>query len=147
MALRKEHDTLSVTKRLKGSGMNDTQAEAVAKAIYGSITSATANLVTKDELIATESRLTADIARLETKLTADIGNLEIKLAADIGNLETKLTADIGNLETKLTADIGNLETRLTTTISNLETRLAWRFTTAMFAIAGLVIAFQRLVPL
>ena len=37
------HDTLSVTKRLKGAGMNEPQAEAVAEAIHGSMRDATAH--------------------------------------------------------------------------------------------------------
>ena len=52
------HDTLSVTKRLKGAGMNEPQAEAVAKAIHGSMRDATAHLATKEDLSTMESRLT-----------------------------------------------------------------------------------------
>ncbi len=62
------HDTLSVTKRLKGAGMNEPQAEAVAEAIHGSIRDATAHLATKKDLTAAESRLEATISSLESRL-------------------------------------------------------------------------------
>lgn len=41
------HDTLSISKRLKGAGMNEPQAAAVAGAIHGSIRDASANLMTE----------------------------------------------------------------------------------------------------
>ena len=49
------HDTLSISKRLKGAGMNEPQAETVAEAIHGSIKDATAHLATKKDLDARES--------------------------------------------------------------------------------------------
>ena len=62
------HDTLSISKRLKGAGMNEPQAEAVAGAIHGSIKDATAHLATKKDLDALESRLEAKISSLESRL-------------------------------------------------------------------------------
>ena len=62
------HDTLSISKRLKGAGMNEPQAEAVAEAIHGSIKDATAHLATKKDLDALESRLEAGISSLESRL-------------------------------------------------------------------------------
>lgn len=62
------HDTLSISKRLKGAGMNEPQAEAVAGAIRGSIRDATAHLATKKDLDALESRLEAKISSLESRL-------------------------------------------------------------------------------
>ncbi len=62
------HDSLSISKRLKGSGMKDPQAEAVAEAIHGSIENATAHLATKQDLGAVESRLKANISALESRL-------------------------------------------------------------------------------
>lgn len=62
------HDTLSISKRLKGAGMNEPQAEAVAGAIHGSIRDATAHLATKKDLDALESRLEAKISSLESRL-------------------------------------------------------------------------------
>ena len=56
------HDTLSVTRRLKESGMENSQAEAVAESTHRSIVAATAHLATKTdlkaELNALESRPT-----------------------------------------------------------------------------------------
>lgn len=62
------HDALSISKRLKGAGMNEPQAEAVAGAIHGSIRDATAHLATKKDLDALESRLEAKISSLESRL-------------------------------------------------------------------------------
>ena len=62
------HDTLSISKRLKGAGMREPQAEAVAGVIHGSITNATAHLATKQDLGAMESRLEAKISALESRL-------------------------------------------------------------------------------
>ena len=62
------HDTLSISKRLKGAGMNEPQAETVAEAIHGSIKDATAHLATKKDLDALEFRLEAGISSLESRL-------------------------------------------------------------------------------
>ena len=51
------HDTLSISKKLKGAGMNEPQAEAVTEAIHGSFKEATGNLATKEDLSALEARL------------------------------------------------------------------------------------------
>ena len=51
------HDTLSISKKLKGAGMNEPQAEAVAEAIHGSFKEATGNLATKEDLSELEARL------------------------------------------------------------------------------------------
>ena len=67
------HDTLSVTRRLKESGMENSQAEAVAETTHRSIVAATAHLATKADLETgletLESRLTTAMASLETRLT------------------------------------------------------------------------------
>ena len=56
------HDTLSVTKRLKESGMGNSQAEVIAEVMHGSIVNATAHLATKADL-------DSGLATLETRLT------------------------------------------------------------------------------
>ena len=63
------HDTLSATRRLKESGMENSQAEAVAETTHRSIVAATAHLATKADLETLESRLTTAMASLETRLT------------------------------------------------------------------------------
>ena len=62
------HDTWSISKRLKGAGMSEPQADAVAGAIHGGIKDATARLATKKDLDAMESRLEAKISALESRL-------------------------------------------------------------------------------
>ena len=73
------HDTLSVTKRLKGAGMNEPQAEAVAEAIQGSIREATAHLATKADLAAVKSELKSDMKAMESRLETKISSLESRL--------------------------------------------------------------------
>ena len=73
------HDTLSISKRLKGAGMNEPQAEAVAGAIHGCMKDATAHLATKKDLGALESRLEAKISTVESGLEARISALESRL--------------------------------------------------------------------
>ena len=73
------HDTLSISKRLKGAGMKDPQAEAVAGAIHGGIEDATAHLATKKDLDALESSLEAKISNAESRLEARISALESRL--------------------------------------------------------------------
>ena len=63
------HDTLSISKRLKGAGMRKPEAEAVAGAIHGSISwMRSRHLATKKDLDAMESRLEAKISALESRL-------------------------------------------------------------------------------
>ena len=62
------HDTLSISKRLKGAGMKDPQAEAVAGAIHGSLKEATAHLATKKDLDALRSDMKKDMGALESQL-------------------------------------------------------------------------------
>ena len=73
------HDTLSISKRLKGAGMNESQAEAVAEAIHGNISAATAHLATKDDLAAVKSQLEARISSVKSELSTDIAALESRL--------------------------------------------------------------------
>ena len=73
------HDTLSISKRLKGAGMREPEAEAVAGAIHGSITDATAHLATKKDLDALRSDVTKDLVAMESRLEARISALESRL--------------------------------------------------------------------
>ena len=73
------HDILSISKRLKGAGMNEPQAEAVAGAIHGSIRDATAHLATKKDLDALRSDVKKDLGALESRLEAKISSLESRL--------------------------------------------------------------------
>ena len=73
------HDTLSISKRLKGAGMREPEAEAEAGVIHGSIRDATAHLATKQDLNALRSDLTKDLGAMESRLEARISDLESRL--------------------------------------------------------------------
>ena len=96
--------------------MNEPQAEAVTEVIHGSIRDATAHLATRNDLVATESRLDSRLLGLEAR--------------------------VSGLETEMSIVGYRLEAR----ISALESRLTWRLFGMMIGTAGLVVTVLRLFP-
>ncbi len=72
-------DTLEVSKRLKGAGFDDAQAEALVGVLRESREAELSRLATKDELLAVKNELKADIARLETAMNAGFAALRAEM--------------------------------------------------------------------
>lgn len=77
----KPFDTLAIARDLEAAGMANGQAEAIAVAIRD----ARADLVTKADLDALESRFEARLAALESKQDAQLVALEGRLEAKLAN--------------------------------------------------------------
>ena len=88
----KPFDTLAIARDLEAAGMANGQAEAIAVAIRD----ARADLVTKADLDALESRFEARLAALESKQDARLAALESKQEAQLVALEGRLEAKLAN---------------------------------------------------
>ena len=82
----KPFDTLAIARDLEAAGMANGQAEAIAVAIRD----ARADLVTKADLDALESRLEARLAALESKQDAQLVALEGRLEAKLANAVNRM---------------------------------------------------------
>ena len=78
----KPFDTLAIARDLEAAGMANGQAEAIAVAIRD----ARADLVTKADLDALESRLEARLSKQDAQLVALEGRLEAKLANTVNRM-------------------------------------------------------------
>jgi len=74
-------DTLAYAKRLRGAGINDRQAEAMAEALAAEIYGAGGELATKADLVAGLAELRTEISALEVRLTNRLYGVAAGLAA------------------------------------------------------------------
>ena len=86
-------DTLDISKRLRGAGFSEAQAEAVTDLFREVRTADLADLATKGDI----QRLEGEIQRLE----AEIQHLEAAMKAGFQRLEDKMKADSQRLEDKM----------------------------------------------
>ena len=114
MKARAVFDTLAYANRLKTAGLDpkiaETQAEANADMIANLLDNA---LLTKQDLLQSESGLKFQIKEVESRLEAQINEVESKLEARINEVELKLEKKILQTESRLQQQIKDLETRLT----------------------------------
>jgi hypothetical protein len=68
-------DTLEVSKRLKGAGFDDAQAEAITGVLRESREADLSKLVTKDDLARVEASLRAEMEILRRDLTIRLGGM------------------------------------------------------------------------
>lgn len=68
-------DTLEISKRLRDSGLDERQAEAITGALRDVHDADLSRLATKDDLSATEARLKAEIEILRRDLTIRLGGM------------------------------------------------------------------------
>ena len=140
------HDTLSVAKRLKGAGMNELQAEAVAEAIRGGIGDATAHLATKDDLAAARRELQSDMKAMESRLEGKMSAMESRLEGRMTARESQLNAGMAAQESRFDTGMAAQASRFDASISALESRLLWRLSGMMLGVGGIAIAVLRLMP-
>jgi hypothetical protein len=79
-------DTLEISKRLKGVGFDDAQAEAITGVLRDSREADLSRLATKDDLAIVKADLTREIARLETTLRAEMEILRRDLTIRLGGM-------------------------------------------------------------
>ncbi|MGI9310123.1 MAG: hypothetical protein ACR2P7_01155 [bacterium] len=121
-------NTLTATQKLRTSGVDEPQAEA----IVGTIVESQTDLATK-----------TDIANLEKATKADLAHLEKATKADILNLEKATHAALAHFEKTTHASIANLETTTKAEIAELKNALLLQGGGMMVAIAGLILAAIR----
>jgi hypothetical protein len=68
-------DTLEVSKRLKGAGFDDAQAEAITGVLRESREADLSKLTTKDDLARVEASLRAEMEILRRDLTIRLGGM------------------------------------------------------------------------
>jgi hypothetical protein len=86
-------DTLEISKRLKGAGFDDAQAEAITGVLRESREADLSRLATKDDI----AHVKDDIARVETSLRGDIAHLGTGLRAEMEILRRDLTIRLGGM--------------------------------------------------
>jgi hypothetical protein len=94
---------ISILTSLKDAGIEPKQAEA----IFDAIEQSKGELVTKQDLTVTESKLEAKISDLRAELKSEIGDLRAELKSEIGDLRAELKSEIGDLRAELKSEIGN----------------------------------------
>ena len=87
-------DTLKYANTLKAVGVPDKQAEAQATVLFEALAINLKDLVTKDDLRATEQKLDAKIDLLRTELKADLRESEQRLDSKIDSLGTRIDGQI-----------------------------------------------------
>src|SRR5437764_8029343 len=90
-------DTLDISRRLKGAGFSDAQAETVTE-IFRDVRSADfANLATKADIERLEAATKTDIERLEAATKTDIERLRLELKSDNELLRRDMTIRLGGM--------------------------------------------------
>ena len=86
-------DTLEISKRLKGAGFDDAQAEAITGVLRESREADLSRLATKDDLALVKE----DLARVKDDLARDIAHLATTLRAEMEVLRRDLTIRLGGM--------------------------------------------------
>lgn len=104
-------DTLDISRRLKGAGFSDAQAETVTE-IFRDVRSADfASLATKADIERLEAdfeRLEADIERFEAATKADIERFEAATKSDFVRLEARFHSELEILRRDMTIRLGGM---------------------------------------
>ncbi len=79
-------DTLEISKRLKGAGFDDAQAEAITGVLRESREADLSRLATTDDLARVKDDLAGDIAHLGTALRAEMEILRRDLTIRLGGM-------------------------------------------------------------
>ncbi|MBV9861703.1 MAG: DUF1640 domain-containing protein [Alphaproteobacteria bacterium] len=86
-------DTLEISKRLKGAGFTELQAEAMTGVLRDAHEAEIAELATKTDLGRVEAALKTDLGRVEAALRADMTSLR----AEMEILRRDLTIRLGGM--------------------------------------------------
>ena len=123
-------DVLSVSRNLEQSGMERPQAEEVARALRD----ATEDLATK-----------ADLEREITSVKVKISSVESEVAF-VKSEVAFVKSDVAFVKSEVASVKSQMATKadLASRIYELEARLLWRLTIVMSSLAGLAIAFERM---
>jgi len=94
-------DTMAAVRRLRETGMEERQAEAITATVRDGLTG---GVVTKPDMLELRAALKDDVVGLESRLKDDIAVLK----DDMGGLESRLKGEIAVLKD----DMAGLESRL-----------------------------------
>src|SRR5437660_3464972 len=84
-------DTLEISKRLKGAGFDDAQAEAITGVLRESREADLSRLATKDDLARVKDDLARDIAHLAATLRVEMEVLRRDLTIRLGGMSVVAT--------------------------------------------------------
>ena len=102
-------DTLKLTKRLRGAGFTEDQAEALTEAIKEAQSFAISELATKSDLIQQRSELQEYINNVKAELQESINNVRSELQESINGVRNELQESIGNVRSELQGSIAGLK--------------------------------------
>jgi len=100
-------DTMAAVRRLRDSGLEERQAEAITETVREGITGGVA---TKADLSISNAGLRDDLTKMEAGLREDLTKMEAGLREDMTKMDAALRKDISRLEIAVT----NLETEFRT---------------------------------
>jgi len=130
-------DTLGYTKRLRDAGIPGNHAETHAEAARDFIM---AELVTKPDLFAFKSDLTADIHAVR----AELRTVRADLTADLRGVEADLKSEISSVRTGLKAEILSMRSDLQAAIDKSALQMTLRLGGLVTVGVGLLAALQRM---
>ena len=93
-------DTLEISKRLKGAGFDDAQAEAITSVLREAREADLSRLATKDDLAHVRDEIALvkdDLARVKDDLAHDIAHLGTALRAEMEILRRDITIRFGSM--------------------------------------------------
>ncbi len=132
-------DTLKYANTLKQAGVPDKQADAQASVLFDALAVNLKDLVTKDDLAATEERLEARINALVVRSDSKNDALGARLDAKNDALGARLDAKIDALGARLDAKIDLLRTQFKADLREVEQRLGSKFDLIKWMISALIV--------
>jgi len=109
-------DTLAFSRRLRGAGFNEDQAEAVVDVVTQAVEGGVATRADVHDVGMAVTNLRAelkqDIADLRTELKQDTASLRTELKQDTASLRTELKQDTASLRTELKQDIAKVRVEM-----------------------------------
>ena len=122
-------DTIAEVQRLRDSGLEQAQAEAITRAIHAGVTGGVA---TKADLDLVRTELHGEIQLVRTELEGKIDRQGETLRREMAEMRAELVEDIGNVRT----DVQKIHTLIATGQAN---QLRWMIGLAI-AILGVLVA-------
>ena len=140
-------DTIAEVQRLRDSGLEQAQAEAITRAIHAGVTGGVA---TKADLDLVRTELQGEIQTVKTELQGEIQLVRTELHGEIQlvrqevqTVKTELQGEIQTVKTELVEDIGNVRTDVqkihTLIATGQANQLRWMIGLAI-AILGVLVA-------
>lgn len=97
-------DTLEISKRLRGAGFTEPQAEAVTGVLRDARDADLSQLATKADL----AQIRTELAQVRTELKSEIAQLRSEVSAEISQLRSEMRSEIEILRRDLTIRLGSM---------------------------------------